>query len=139
MTVIITREKIEIDDEGVSYYPYYFDQWWNTEAEDRLVVVKKVLAQWADGIAQSAENCTLYLPYSLNDEEIECFEARVHGDEVVFRCVGVNWNGYSVDLDDLGEFIAHPHELGSEKPENFGTYNKNALVDALRKAGTREV
>ena len=134
MRVRITREKIEIDGKSVSYYPYYFDQWWNEEAEDRLVVVKKVVARWADELDKAEEDRTLYLPYSLDDEAVECFQAQVRGEEVVFRCVEVKCNGYAIDLNGLGEFIVYPHELWSGRPEAFGTYNKPALVSALRNA-----
>jgi hypothetical protein len=130
--VKITRESIELGDRSVPYYAYYFDQWWNDDAKDRLIVVKKVLSQWADALDNATEGQALYLPYSLDDQEVESFKAEVHGNEVTLRCVEVNWNGYSIALDDLSDFIYQTHELWNESPEIFGVYDKEDLIAALR-------
>jgi hypothetical protein len=133
MRVIITADAIELDPDGgrVGYYPYYIDQHWNEQAEERLVVMQKIVAQWADELTRAKDGQKLYLPYSLDDQDVECFEAQVHGNDVKLRCVEVNWNGYSMALDD---FITHPHELWSARAELFATYPKQDFIDALSSA-----
>jgi hypothetical protein len=136
MRVIITADAIELDPDGgrVGYYPYYIDQHWNEQAEERLVVMQKIVAQWADELTRAKDGQKLYLPYSLNDQDVECFEAQVHGNDVKLRCVEVNWNGYSMALGDLNDFITHPHELWSARAELFATYPKQDFIDALSSA-----
>jgi hypothetical protein len=65
MKVIITPDLIELDPDGgrVAYYPYYIDQHWNDQAEDRLVVMQKIVAQWANELAHAKDDQKLYLPY----------------------------------------------------------------------------
>jgi len=136
MEVIITPDAIELDPEGgrVGYYPYYIDQHWNEQAEDRLIVMQKIVAQWADELARAKDGQKLYLPYSLDDQDVECFEAAVLGNEVKLRCVEVNWNGYDMDLEDLKDFITHPHELWSARAELFAIYPKHDFIKALNSA-----
>lgn len=135
MKVTITEEAIEINGGRVRYYPYYIDQHWNEQADDRLVTMRKIVTQWADALARAKDRQKLYLPYSLNDQEIECFEAVTEGDEVTLRCVEVHWSGYSMVLDELGEFMTYcPHEFLSERPDLFGRYPKRDLIEALRRA-----
>lgn len=80
----------------------------------------------------TVRNCTL--PYSPNDQEVECFEAVLQGDEVTLRCVEVNWNGYDMDLEDLKDFITHHHELWSARAELFAIYPKHDFIAALSSA-----
>jgi hypothetical protein len=135
MTVTITEEAIDIDGGQVRYYPYYIDQHWNEQAEDRLVVMRKIVAQWADELARAKDGQKLYLPYSLDDQEVECFEAQLQGNEITLRCVEIHWNGYSMVLDEIGDFITYsPHEFWNERPELFGKYSKHHLIQALRNA-----
>lgn len=58
MKVTITPDAIELDPHGgrVAYYPYYIDQHWNDQAEDRLVVMQKIVAQWANEIAHAKDD-----------------------------------------------------------------------------------
>lgn len=59
----------------VPYYPYYIDRHWNEDAQDRLSMMQKIVSQWADELDRAKDGQKLFLPYSLNDQEVECFEA----------------------------------------------------------------
>src|SRR6185503_7704117 len=101
MKVEINSKQINIDDKMLNYYTYYFGIWDNPE-RDHLQVFKSVIKQWAlalDNIKSESE--TLFLPYSLDDEVIECLKVTKQDEKIILQCITVDGNGYAVNLDDL--------------------------------------
>jgi len=137
MNVQIDEGQIILDRQTLRYNPYWIDIAAEEVSSNRLAVMQQVLAQWAEAVAGlNREGQTLFLPYSLDDEWTECFEARLQGNYVVLQCVQVAFNGYSVELNNLSQFMHRAPEIRMKYPENFGQYQQAELVSALRKAST---
>ena len=79
------------------------------------------------------ENGAVFLPYSLDDESVECVEATRIGEEIVLRCVNVATNGYSLALDDLSDFMLSRQELVEFRyPAIFGQYDRQEIISSMR-------
>jgi hypothetical protein len=134
MEVEIDYQRIRIGDQGLVYYPYYFDIWGEKEA-DKLNVLKSVLSQWASALKELRDgDAPLYLPYSLDDETVNCIKATRKGKNIILRCVVVGANGYQLDLDDLASFMRSEQVVEEESPEIFGEYAANEIIKALQEA-----
>lgn len=137
MNAQIDEGQIILGEQTIRYDPYYVDIVAEEQASNRSAIMQQVLAQWAEAVAGlNQEGQTLFLPYSLDDEWTECFEARLQGHHVVLWCVQVAFNGYSVELNNLSQFMHGAPEVRKKHPENFGQYQQAELVSALRKAST---
>lgn len=145
MKVIIGQEQICIGLDCVRYYPFYFRSWAEDERKvnsiNSMDVMKSVLQQWADTLAgMGIAYNKLFLPYSLDDETVECFMATTQSPPITFscditlRCVVVEENGYSLDLSNLYKFMTTHKTIFEEFPSNFGVYDKDELVQGLSNA-----
>lgn len=136
MRVQIKDEQIIIGEEVLPFYGYYFAIEADRKDQPWLMVVKDVLSQWAAAIATLEDNQVAYLPYSLEDEWVECIETKRRGENIIFRCVDVAGNGYSLVLDDLKEFMLSRQKLDNfrDHPEMFGEYNRQEIISALKNA-----
>lgn len=131
MNIQINNKSIKLGSQSLIYDSYYFD----SEEYKSLTngaVLKEILAQWARAlIALANENRTLFLPFNLEDEWIECFKATQNGGKIIFKHVWVNENGWTLNVSDLSSFITLPHETFKESPEVFAEYNKEEIISAL--------
>jgi len=131
MNIHIDESRLKIEEYSLEYDAYYFD----VDDYDGLSnseVLKRLLSQWAESISESAAGRTLYLPFSLDDEYVECVEADVAGDKVGLRHIWVRENGYAVDVVNLGAFLATSYEIKSMSPNHpLGVYGKEELISAL--------
>ena len=146
MKVIIEQERICIGSDCVRYYPFYFKSWAedhqrNAGSINSMDVMNTVLQQWADTLAgMGIAYNKLFLPYSLDDESIECFKATAksppitHSCNVTLRCVVVEGNGYSLDLSNLYKFMTTQQTVFEVYPSDFGVYDKDELVQGLSDA-----
>lgn len=135
MSVQIDRYRITLFGDSLRYDPYYLDLAAEEFKTDTAAILKGLMQQWAEALMNGAfEGKPIYLPYSLDDEWVECLEAQVEGERVVTKCVHVGVNGYAVDLFNLSQFATSVHKIDKEYPETFGVYRRSELVSALRNA-----
>jgi hypothetical protein len=134
LEIVIESQRIRIGPDAIPYDSYYFVLW-DRQGDPGPPVVRRVLAQWADAVERlrSAQS-TVYLPFSLDDQSVEAFKARLVDHKVALRCVTLAENGYMINLDDVNDFIQEAHRVLHEYPQDFGAYERADLVAALRNA-----
>ena len=131
MNIHIDERTLKIEGHPLEYDAYYFDAD-EYAGLSNSEVLKVLLSQWAKAISESAAGQMLYLPFSFDDEYVECVEADVAGDKVSLRHVWVRENGYAVDVVNLSAFMATSHEINSMSPNRpLGVYGREELVSAL--------
>src|SRR5262245_66497626 len=70
------------------------------------VQVKEMLREWLPRLkGVSAEKTAIYLPYSIDEEYIEAFEAVQNGEEIALTAVKLDGLGYTTGIDSLVEAI----------------------------------
>jgi hypothetical protein len=133
MKTLIKNTDIQIGDDSVAYYPYYFVI--EDYERDHRLCVKDVLSQWAAALRQlGSGQDVLHLPYSLDDESCWCFRATLGEGKVSLRCVQINANGYAMALNDLTADMASEYKYLQEMPNNFGVYEPDELIESLIQA-----
>ena len=133
LEIVIESTRIRIGPGAIPYDSYWFG--WNPQGDPVPSVVRRVLAQWADAVERlSSGQSTVYLPFSLEDESVEAFRARLADHSVSLRCVTIAANGYLISLDVLNDFMQEAHRILHEDPQDFGAYERADLVAALRNA-----
>jgi len=134
LEIILEPEHIQIGSEAVPYYSYYFDIW-DRHGDPGLPVLRRVVAQWADAVERLCQSQpTVYLPFSLDDEVVEAFRARLMGDKVAFRRVALVANGWAIHLDNLLDFMQQDHPIYQQDAQDFGAYELAEIISALRGA-----
>jgi hypothetical protein len=140
MNVQVDEQLITLDGQRLRYDPYYVDLAAREKGRNRIDVVRSMLAQWASALANlSSEDQILFLPYSLDDELIECLAAQLKGDQIILRCVEVMAGGCMISLRDFHSFIHASHETWKEYPKALLQCPKEELVAALRSASAGDV
>ncbi len=135
MNVQVDEQLITLDGQRLRYYPYYVDLAAREKGQDRINAVRSMLAQWASALANlSSEDQILFLPYSLDDEVVECLAAQLKGDQIILRCVEVVADGCLINLGNLHSFIHASHETWKQYPKALLQCPKEELVAALRSA-----
>lgn len=135
MAAHFDNQRIVLFGESVLYDPYYFDVSSEYGNDSYLSVVKRVLSQWAEALAEAESGeAVLYLPFGIYDQCTECFAATITGSQVEMRCVWLDIEGWSIDLRDLYEFMTSPKNVIEHCEENFGVYNKEELIRELAEA-----
>ncbi len=130
MEIQIDSKRLKIGEHSVKYSAYYFDvEEYNDLSE--AAALKEILVQWAGALTNLDNGRALFLPFSLDDEWIECFKASQSGERITLKHVWVSEDGWSVDVSDLGEFMTSEHEIRKELPEVFGEYRKEDFILAL--------
>ena len=134
MNIQIDEKSLIIAGQRFPYDAYYFE----AEEYEHLscpAILKAILAQWAEALANSDDrNASLFLPFSFDDEEVDCFRARVDGDKVVLSYAQVWENGYALNVADLNEFMRSEYQILEESPEILGAFTKRELISALLNA-----
>ena len=136
LEIVIKPKRLRIGRDSIGYDDYYYGVWDHNHGKDPAVPIEcRVLAQWADAIERlGSSQSTADLPYSLEDESVEAFRARLIGDKVALRRVVLEGNGYLLDLDNLSEFMQQNHRLLEQDPQDFGVYVRSDLIAGLRSA-----
>ena len=131
MNIKIDERRLKIGEYPLEYDAYYFDAD-EYAGLSNSEVLEGILAQWAEAISGSAGGRTLYLPFSFDDEYVECVEVDMADNKVGLRYVWVRENGYAVDVANLGAFLATSHEITSTSPNlPLGVYSKGEFISAL--------
>lgn len=134
MEISITNTSIRFGDQVLEYETYYLDN----ESYANLsnaAIIKKIIAQWVTAIKElNGTIREVYLPYSFDDEWVECFRVTSTDGKLIFRQVWVRENGWAVDISDLREFIRSTHDIRKMFPNAFGTYDKDEIIKALLNA-----
>ncbi len=134
LEIVIEPKRIRIGRDSISYDDYYFNVW-DDGKDPSVPIERRVVAQWADAIERlGPSQSTAYLPFSLEDQSVEAFRARLIGDKVALRRVVVEANGYALDLDNLHEFMQQDHRILQQYPQDFGAYERSDLIAGLRSA-----
>lgn len=136
MAVEFNSETLTVYGQALSYDPYYFAiaAEYNYTGTEWDGVVKDVLRQWAEGLLGMADGGTLYLPFGIYDQCLQCMEADLIGEAVALRCVWLDIGGYSLNLPDLSEFMGGRHKVNKASPKSLGSFPRVELVAGLRKA-----
>lgn len=131
MRIRVDNKSFTFADHRFIFDLYYFDddEW---EAPTSADTFKKMLLKWADSLEGINESKTpLFLPFSPEDESIECLRATYWGnDKLTFSWVKLAENGYDVDLIDIQAFSTQAYTLYRESPE-FGECYKHEVISAL--------
>lgn len=134
MKICVDDTSIRFGDQALSYETYYLDN--DTYANlSNAVIVKNILSQWAIALSElHDEDRELYLPYSFDDEWVECFKVTKQGKRLIFEQVWVKENGWALDISDLKNFINSSHGIRKKFPAVFGTYDKDDIISSLLNA-----
>lgn len=132
MKTLIGNKTIQIGENILEYYSYYFDAWvWNTEKDFRLVV-KDTLTQFANLLKELGSTYSfLYVPYIPDDQGSWCLKATLQDNKVVLTAIEIKEDGYAMDFDDMKELMTSEQEILEEKKEAFGVYDRNELIESL--------
>lgn len=97
---------------------------------------RTILSTWLRRIASAEQTGLFYLPFSLDDEYVEAFEASVDVDFLVLRVVRLDGIAY---IHGEGSFLKHitsDLRLVDRRPEDFLVCKveefRSAVADALR-------
>ncbi|MEQ1644018.1 MAG: hypothetical protein ABL959_11285 [Pyrinomonadaceae bacterium] len=73
---------------------------------------KNIVCEWAEVLRTiTPENSPFFLPYGPDDEWTDCLEASLRNDKIVFNDVRVGREGWTIDFNDLEEFITSQQEV----------------------------
>lgn len=135
MKTLIRNKTIEIGENILEYYPYYFQVWVWDEDKDYRLVVKDVLKQFAELLRELGSTYSfLYLPYIPDDQGSWCLKATMQNEKVVFNPIEIKFDGYAMDFDNMKELMTSEHEFYEEKTEAFGVYERDQLIGSLLNA-----
>lgn len=76
----------------------------------------------------------VYLPFSIDDECIEAFEAKRNDERVTLKAVKLDGFGFVPGLDSLSDEIEKDRPVMSSATEEFLSCNCNELIDAVVRA-----
>jgi hypothetical protein len=133
MEIQIDEKCMKIGEYSFRYDAYHFDADEYADLSSGEVLIK-ILAQWAKALSDIRDGDTIFLPFSLDDEWVECFKVTQLGDRLNSKYVWVNENGYALDVSNLSDFMATTHEIWKESPEVFGEWDKEEFRSALLNA-----
>ena len=135
MSVQFDTKRIIIFGDGLFYDTYYLSIAAELTGQRYEAIVKQVLGQWAEILADvQPDQETVFLPFSVGDEFVECLAATRTGRQIVLRSVSVDIEGHTLDLLNLHEFMVGLQEISQQYPENFGVYDQAELIRALKEA-----
>ena len=137
MVVELDKKRFVISDTELPYDPYYFAITARHTKTGWDSVVKDVLRQWAEELLWQAAGETLYLPFGIYDQCLQCLMADLSKGQVALRCVWLNIEGFKLDLSDLGAFMSRNHEVYEASPEILGTFRRTELIAGLKEAKLR--
>ncbi|HYG73863.1 MAG TPA: hypothetical protein VEK08_02430 [Planctomycetota bacterium] len=130
LSISVSEVRLVIGGDAVRYDAYCLG--WRSGG-DLAAVVTSILRQWAKVLEESANGQSVYLPYSPDDQSISCFRATLLDDLVVLRCVDVAQSGFELDFNNITGFCRTQHLCHEEYTQDFGTYGRSELIDALRR------
>lgn len=133
--------RVTIDNKGFSFgdQRFIYDLYFLNEDDKALAptmggTFKRIVLEWAEVLQTiTAENSPFFLPYGPDDECTECLEAVVLGDKIVFTDVRVAREGWTIDFNDLREFITSPQEIYEERM-TFPACDREEVISALTNA-----
>ena len=147
MKVEIESNRINIGENSLEYYAYYFAIWADHNKFDHRQIVRNALSQWAAALSALASGLypAVYLPYNLEDQDCKFLKAEIDGEDIILTDLLVRDDGYAMDLDDLSDRIYSAPEIimnftdinGKEhdtSPKFFGRYKAKELIQALNDA-----
>jgi len=131
---------IQVDDHcmilgghSLSYSAYYFDVD-KYAALPSGEILKEIFVQWANALTNIGNGQSIFLPFSLDDEWVECLQVTQHGEKLTYQYVRVSENGWALDVTDLSEFMASAHHVRKVMPEIAGECEKSEFISALLNA-----
>ena len=125
-------KRIYIFDSNVEFDPYYFAIASENGDVGYHGFMKRVFHQWAQALIET-EGETLYFPFGIYDQCVECFNVTVIDERVVLKRVWFLIEGYTLNLQNLRDFIRGDHKIGASSPV-FGEYDRTDLIKALVQA-----
>ena len=134
---IDNKNKLIFGDQTLPYDLYFLNSIQSKKYEAATLggVLKNMILVWAKVLKSLSENHRpLFLPFSYDDDWVDCLEATRHEDKLSVRRVRVLEPGWAFDFGHLEEFISSPHEIEEGSPEIFGEYDRNEIIDALLNA-----
>ena len=133
MRTLIRDTTIQIGDQQLEYYPYYFGIW--DRDEDHRLCVRHTIWQWAAGLRQLDDNRqVVHLPYFLDDQWCGCLQATRKKNKVVLRRVEIIEAGYAIDLNDISDVMFGDHQYHSEAESDLGEYDRDELIQSFEQA-----
>jgi hypothetical protein len=136
MLIEVDDEKLTLAGRSFSYSAYYFE-FTDVPNLTSATALKLVLRQWKNVLMESlGTGRTLFLPYSLEDEWVECFRAILSGEMVSLTETHVDENGWAVRIDDLRNFMLSPHNILKESSTPCISLLTRELIEALSIAET---
>lgn len=98
MLIQIDNKNIRLGDHCFAYSAYYFDGKARAELTS-ADALKKFLVQWKRAVIENlGSECVLFLPFSLEDEWVECFKAKLSGEKLSLTHVVVAENGWALPI-----------------------------------------
>ncbi len=99
---------------------------------------KNIVREWARVLRTIVpETSPFFLPYGPDDQWTDCFEVSLRNDKMFFIDVRVGREGWTIDFNDLEEFITSPQEI-YEKRTEFSGYAKDDVISAFMNANVIE-
>lgn len=136
MLIEVDDEKLTIAGRSFAYSAYYFE-FRDVSDLTSAKALKLVLGQWKKVLMESpGTDRILFLPYSLEDEWVECFKATLSGEMVSLTETYVDENGWAVRIDDLRNFMLSPHDILQESSTPCASLPTRELIEALTIAAT---
>jgi hypothetical protein len=131
MLIEVDDEKLTIAGRSFSYSAYYFE-FRDVSNLTSAKALRLVLAQWKNVLMESlGTDRILFLPYSLEDEWVECFKATLSGEMVSLTETYVDENGWAVSIDDLRNFMLSPHNILKESSTPCASLAGRDLIESL--------
>jgi hypothetical protein len=133
LDILIGERSINLGGHYLEYDAYYFDA-------DKYAgltcgqALREILRQWAAALAGLEDGQTLFLPFSLDDEWVECLRVRRRGENIAYQHVWVSENGWALDVSDLSDFMSSAPEVWKESPETVGEVEKAEFISAVLNA-----
>jgi hypothetical protein len=130
MDILIGERSMNLGGHRLDYDAYYF----GTDGYAGLTcgeALKEILRQWADALAGLGDGQTVFLPFSLDDEWVECLRVTQCGEDVAYQHVWVRVNGWALDVSDLSDFMSSAPEVWKESPETMGEVKKSEFITAV--------
>jgi hypothetical protein len=110
MDIQIDEKSMRLGEHRLEYDAYYFDPDEYAELSSGEVL-REILRQWAAALAGLKDGQTIFLPFSLDDEWVECLKVTRHGDR-----------------------LTSTQQIRKETPEAFGEWDKEEFISALLNA-----
>ncbi|HZS03849.1 MAG TPA: hypothetical protein VFD58_03170 [Blastocatellia bacterium] len=133
MKTSIKRKSIQIGENSVEFYHYYFAIW-NDDIGYRECL-KNVVRQFAEVLkGLGTEYQAAYLPYIPDDQGSWCLKATLVDDKVIMKKVEIGFDGWAMSFDNVKELSETDQEILNEKEGIWGVYDQGELIESLGKA-----